>query len=469
MTKYLWFLCALTMLSIGCKDPRDQYDLGERSGDSVNVTLNVIFNDYDGDGYYTCYIDGTQHPKEDCEAIENGDGGQKRQGLSGKLDCNDHDKDIYPGAPELCDQKDNQCPGDLGYGQIDEGITCECFKNSDCADNIFCNGAEVCVNHACQFGALPCASNQVCDEAGDMCVGCLTNSDCTNTVFCDGDETCDSASNTCQPGTPSCAGQVCDEAKDVCVQCMNDSDCAGGFCVSNTCVGCRNDNDCPDSKVCNANNSCEPVPCSDEGNVCTLEVILNHVCTHPPIPLCCHGPQFDSECVGSHPANLPPHYMWGCSNTPVPPFGVNVCTSCLDDDGDGYCGTEICSNGWDDDADGLTDETPCDDICDHRGAKIKNISSTNWSVYVGAHDENGQSVAEQQKTLCSQKEYGDTCYTDVYLYSHPKTLWDSLSDSERQLFCTTNMRCENFAGQSFSPVLTADSLRACQCPYNGSP
>lgn len=37
------------------------------------------------------------------------------------LDCDDNNTDIYPGAPEICDELDNQCPGDPGYGEIDEG------------------------------------------------------------------------------------------------------------------------------------------------------------------------------------------------------------------------------------------------------------------------------------------------------------------------------------------------------------
>ena len=36
-------------------------------------------------------------------------------------DCDDGNADIYPGAPELCDVLDNQCPGDAGYGLTDEG------------------------------------------------------------------------------------------------------------------------------------------------------------------------------------------------------------------------------------------------------------------------------------------------------------------------------------------------------------
>jgi hypothetical protein len=36
-------------------------------------------------------------------------------------DCDDSHATVYPGAPELCDKLDNQCPGDPGYGRIDEG------------------------------------------------------------------------------------------------------------------------------------------------------------------------------------------------------------------------------------------------------------------------------------------------------------------------------------------------------------
>ncbi len=56
--------------------------------------------DGDGDGYGACANPVCTYPE---------------------ADCNDEYEFDYPGAPELCDAIDNQCPGDSGYGEVDEG------------------------------------------------------------------------------------------------------------------------------------------------------------------------------------------------------------------------------------------------------------------------------------------------------------------------------------------------------------
>ncbi|MEA3431041.1 MAG: putative metal-binding motif-containing protein [Nanoarchaeota archaeon] len=63
-------------------------------------------------------------------------------------DCDDTNPDIYAGAPELCDGIDNQCSGDVGYGEIDEGCDVEDTSITDCGFRLN-NGTET-ITIACE-------------------------------------------------------------------------------------------------------------------------------------------------------------------------------------------------------------------------------------------------------------------------------------------------------------------------------
>src|SRR5207247_3136089 len=54
-----------------------------------------------------------------CDPDADGDGYSTAQG-----DCDDHDATVYPGAPELCDGKDNNCNGQIDEAFADLGTTC---------------------------------------------------------------------------------------------------------------------------------------------------------------------------------------------------------------------------------------------------------------------------------------------------------------------------------------------------------
>jgi len=347
--RYFYIALALTIGLVGCTDSNPDYQNAPSDGGmtdtGVNTTDGQVGPSPDGtppvrDGQVimrrdaqTMLTDARVPPNDSrvngdgaapSDLGTNADGGPPvdgdNDGVTSDLDCNDGDPTIFPGAPELCDGKDNNCDRNvdelwpaigqpctngLGACQADGVLACSpeqddvvcaaavgeprdeaCDQvDNDCDGTIDESVAGCCIpgeNRACGSAVGVCQLGvQTCDGTGRYgpCQGAIRASDEVCNGFdddCDGtpDEdisrVCGSNAGLCETGVQVCAdgnfgaciGNV-DAAVEVCDTVDNDCDGQTDEGLTNACGQCGA---LPEEICDGADNNCDGIV--DEGCEC---------------------------------------------------------------------------------------------------------------------------------------------------------------------------------------------------------
>ena len=333
--------------------------------DEDNDCNGVVDDDCDGDGVAqeidNCPL--VPNPKQvdtdgdtlgnDCDPDDDGDNVPDPQ------DCKPLDTTVYPGALEVCDQKDNDCDG-----ATDEGL---CDDQNACTDDI-CGADGSCLNppnsNACDDGTV-CTQVDLC-KAG-QCVGsspvlCDDGNACTQDL-CDAQTGCyhtSEGSSPCEDGNPCTGPDLCQGGACVAgpaVECDDGDPCSADAC--NALLGCVHEstNPCGDGNPC-TDDICEPKkgclyppnskPCSD-GTVCTSgDKCLEGECKAGQMLICVDGnPCTDDHCDPEAGCKFPPN-TGTCSDnnecTTVDSCSGGVCVGqkALDCDDLNPCTTDSC-------------------------------------------------------------------------------------------------------------------------------
>jgi hypothetical protein len=224
-----------------CVDPDDDDDGILDDDDDCPTKYDPDQEDHDGDG------DG-----DACDADDDNDG------VPDADDCKPFDPTVNEFMQEICDDKDNNCDG-----QVDEGL---CDDGNPCTDDVcHADGACTWVNTTdpCDDQSM-CTLNDVCNNGA--CIG-SAQLDCNDGNPCTAD-LCNPASGCYYAQAPD--GTACEDGD----KCTDDDQCYNGACFAGGALNC-NDNDPCTMEQCSTLTGCvftpSPggTPCNDD-DVCTV-------------------------------------------------------------------------------------------------------------------------------------------------------------------------------------------------------